>query len=121
MRNNKTLNYQPENLFVVTGQEEEKTAHDWDGMPEFDQPEAEAWKVLKVRFRNEEDLNEFQKLIDQIVTTRTKSIWHPKLVRGATLQEVWVDEFFDEENTGVSLPNSSIYNLNNLPSQFKIF
>ena len=44
-RNNKTLNYQPENLFVVTGQEDEQTPYDWDGMPEFNQPEAEAWKV----------------------------------------------------------------------------
>jgi hypothetical protein len=63
MRNNRTLNYQPENLFVVSGQEDIATPYDWDGMPEFDQPEAEAWKVLKVRFRNAEDLMEFAALI----------------------------------------------------------
>ena len=77
-RNNKTLNYQPENLFVVTGQEEEQTPYDWDGMPEFDQPEAEAWKVLKVRFRNEEDLRNFAEAIDQTnITLKTKGIWYP--------------------------------------------
>ena len=60
MRNNKTINYSPENLFVASGQEEEKTPHEWDDMPEFNQPEAEAWKMINVRFRNEEDLLEFK-------------------------------------------------------------
>lgn len=84
MRNNKTLNYQPENLFVMSGQEEEATPYDWDGMPEFDQPEAEAWKVLKVRFRNQEDLMEFAAAIDQMnITTKTKAIWYPPLDKKA--------------------------------------
>ena len=30
MRNNKTINYSPENLFVASGQEEEQTPHEWD-------------------------------------------------------------------------------------------
>ena len=59
----------------MSGQEEEATPYDWDGMPEFDQPEAEAWKVLKVRFRNQEDLMEFAAAIDQMnITTKTKAI-----------------------------------------------
>ena len=93
MRNNKTLNYQPENLFVVTGQEEEKTAHDWDGMPEFDQPEAEAWKVLKVRFRNEEDLRNFAETIDQTnITLKTKGIWYPPADKFANSLLRYMDE-----------------------------
>jgi len=77
--------------------DDDQSTSEWTDMPEFVQPKQEEFAKVIVRFRNEEDLNEFQKLIGQIVTTRTKSIWHPKLVRGATLQEVWVDEFFDEE------------------------
>ena len=72
-RNNKTINYQGENLFVASGQEEEQTPHEWDGMPEFNQPEAEAWKMVMVRFRNEEDLLEFGKRLEQTVTKKTTS------------------------------------------------
>ena len=92
-RNNKTLNYQPENLFVVTGQEEEQTPYDWDGMPEFDQPEAEAWKVLKVRFRNEEDLRNFAEAIDQTnITLKTKGIWYPPADKTANSLLRYMDE-----------------------------
>ena len=93
MRNNKTLNYQPENLFVMSGQEEEKTPHDWDGMPEFEQPEAEAWKVLKVRFRNEDDLREFAAAIEQLnITNKTKAIWYPPLDKKANSLLRYMDE-----------------------------
>lgn len=92
-RNNKTLNYQPENLFVVTGQEDEQTPYDWDGMPEFDQPEAEAWKVLKVRFRNEEDLREFAEAINQTnITLKTKGIWFPPADKTANSLLRYMDE-----------------------------
>ena len=43
-------------------------------MPAFNQPEAEAWKMINVRFRNEEDLLELSKLLNQTVTKRTKAI-----------------------------------------------
>lgn len=98
-RNNKTLNYQPENLFVMSGQEDEQTPYDWDGMPEFDQPEAEAWKVLKVRFRNEDDLREFAKRVDQEnITLKTKGIWFPAADRFAnTLLRYMDDEQITED------------------------
>lgn len=101
MRNNKTLNYQPENLFVMSGQEEEATPYDWDGMPEFDQPEAEAWKVLKVRFRNQEDLMEFAAAIDQLnITTKTKAIWYPPLDKKANslLRYMETEEIVGNDN-----------------------
>jgi len=93
MRNNKTLNYSPENLFNLSGQEEEKTPFDWDGMPEFEQPEAEAWKVLKVRFRNEDDLREFAAAINQLnITNKTKAIWFPPLDKKANSLLRYMDE-----------------------------
>lgn len=101
MRNNKTLNYQPENLFVMSGQEEEATPYDWDGMPAFDQPEAEAWKVLRVRFRNMEDYMDFAKKIGQEnLTIKTKSIYHPPLDKKANslLRYMENDEIISDDN-----------------------
>tara|TARA_R110000796_G_scaffold65445_5_gene151147 strand:+ start:1247 stop:1546 length:300 start_codon:yes stop_codon:yes gene_type:complete len=70
------------NLFVITGQEEEDTTtpFGWDDMPQFKNEDNEAWKVMKIRFRNEEDMKEFAEIINQRnITTKTKSIWHPAI------------------------------------------
>jgi hypothetical protein len=45
---NKGINYEPQNLFVLDGSEEESTPYDWDGMPDFNQPQAEAYKLRSV-------------------------------------------------------------------------
>ena len=50
---------------------------DWHGMPEFVQDKKEPYKVLTVRFETEQDYIEFQELIGQKLTAKTKSIWHP--------------------------------------------
>lgn len=50
---------------------------EWVGMPEFVQEKKEPFKELIVRFENESDYLEFQRLIGQNLTTKTKSIWHP--------------------------------------------
>ena len=46
------------NLFVLAGDEEAQTPFGWDDMPEFDQPEKGQYALIRVRFRNEEDLRE---------------------------------------------------------------
>ena len=56
--------------------------NEWEGMPEFIQEKKEEYAKIIVRFANEDDLQEFAKMIGQKLTNRTKSIWHPKLVRG---------------------------------------
>jgi hypothetical protein len=89
---NKTLNYDPASLFVLDGSEEETTPYDWDGMPDFNQPQDEAYKLLKVRFRNEEDYREFQELLGQRMTYKTKSIWHPVLDKKANTLMRYVGE-----------------------------
>jgi len=50
---------------------------EWVGMPEFVQEKKEPYKELIVRFETEEDYKEFQQLIGQQLTVKTKSIWHP--------------------------------------------
>ena len=51
----------------------------WKDMPEFQQEEDRPFKTIYVHFRTKEDYEEFAKVIDQKLTDKTKSIWHPKL------------------------------------------
>lgn len=66
--------------------------NEWKNMPEFVQNKKEAYSKIIVRFNNEEDLQEFSKLIGQPLTNKTKSIWHPMLVRGYFSDLEYVDE-----------------------------
>ncbi len=65
---------------------------EWVDMPEFVQEKQEPYACIKVRFENQEDLEEFAKLIGQPLTNKTKSIWHPKLVRGINSDKRYTDE-----------------------------
>lgn len=49
----------------------------WKEMPEFVQNKKEPYSKIVVRFDTEEDLMEFAQLINQKLTPKTKSIWHP--------------------------------------------
>ena len=64
----------------------------WEGMPEFVQRKQKPFGEIVVRFDTEYDMQEFSRLIDQRVTDRTKSIWHPQLVRGETSHLRYFDE-----------------------------
>jgi hypothetical protein len=64
----------------------------WKDMPEFVQEKQEPYAQMIVRFRNQEDLDEFARLIGQKLTRKTKSIWHPVLVRGVNAGKRWIDE-----------------------------
>jgi len=80
------------NLFVLTGQEEEQTPHEWDGMPEYIQEEKEAYHVMKIRFRNDEDIAEFAKIVNQQhINKKTKAIWFPILEKEQTSLMQWID------------------------------
>jgi hypothetical protein len=46
-------------------------------MPEFVQEKKEPYKELIVRFETEEDYKNFEEIIGQRLTIKTKSIWHP--------------------------------------------
>jgi hypothetical protein len=64
----------------------------WVDMPEFDQPTKEDFAKIIVRFRNDEDLQEFAKMVDQKLTTKSKSIWYPKLKKDVKSLRRWVEE-----------------------------
>lgn len=65
---------------------------EWKNMPEFVQDKQEPFAKIIVRFNSQEDLDEFSKLIGQKLTPKTKSIWHPQLVRGINSAKRYVDE-----------------------------
>lgn len=50
---------------------------EWQGMPEFVQEEQKPYAQVIVRFKTEEDMLDFAKLVGQKLTKRTKSLWHP--------------------------------------------
>lgn len=73
--------------------EKKEWQKEWVNMPEFVQKKVdiEYHKIL-VRFENKEDLEEFSKLINQKITNKTKSIWHPKIERGLNSYNIYVNE-----------------------------
>lgn len=65
---------------------------EWNGMPEFEQRKQEAYATLIVRFRNEEDLQEFASRIGQKLKANSQSTWYPELISDDTLSYRYVDE-----------------------------
>lgn len=61
----------------------------WQGMPEFVQEKQEPYSKIIFRFANEADLQEFAELIDQKLTSKTKSSWHPFRKHRRDTKEVW--------------------------------
>lgn len=73
-------------------EEDQDVFLEWKDMPEFIQTKQEPYSQIIVRFRNQEDLDEFAQMIGQKLTVKTKSIWHPQLVRGINSSMVYTDE-----------------------------
>jgi len=65
---------------------------EWKDMPEFVQEKQEPYQTIIVRFRSKEDVEDFAQLINQPLTPKSKSIWHPKLVRGINSHKRYTDE-----------------------------
>jgi len=65
---------------------------EWKNMPEFVQEKQEPYQTIIVRFRCKEDVDDFAARIGQNLTPKSKSIWHPFLVRGVNAHKRWQDE-----------------------------
>jgi hypothetical protein len=87
----------PTNLAELFGEDpnevytEEWKEH-WKGMPEFVQEDNKPFKSVIMHFRTQEDFLEFQKMIDQKMTDKTKSAWYPELEKTANSLLRWVEE-----------------------------
>ena len=51
---------------------------EWHDMPEFAQDNLNPYRVINVRFRNNEDVSKFAELMGQKITPNQKTIWFPK-------------------------------------------
>lgn len=67
------------NLDVEIG--EMNAEDEWNGMPEFDQPDATSFRKVIVHFENPDDVAEFFSIIGQSDTGKTKSTWFPEKER----------------------------------------
>ena len=71
--------------------EKEHEKH-WKDMPEFSQERKKDYAKIVFRFENEEDLQEFAKLIGQKLTNKTKSAWYPYKSHYTGLKKFWVTD-----------------------------
>lgn len=86
------------NLFFEKLEGETNAFEEWEGMPEFDQPDATSFRQVIVHFDNNEDVAEFFNLIGQGHTDKTKSIWFPKKENKDTNNRRYGDDEQDEFN-----------------------
>jgi hypothetical protein len=84
-----------QNIFALAGDEDVDTPFEWDDMPKFEQDEFEAFHMVNVRFRNEQDLHDFCALIGQNFSSKIKAIWHPALDSKRNSLSRWMDEDVD--------------------------
>lgn len=61
-------------------------------MPEFVQEKKEPFSKIVIRFETEKDLNDFAELINQKLTSKTKSIWFPYKSHWNEKIFRWIDE-----------------------------
>ena len=64
----------------------------WTGMPEFVQKKQEPYSKIIIRCETKEDLEDLSSVLGQKLTKQTKSIWHPKFIRGVGLDVEYSDE-----------------------------
>jgi ParB-like chromosome segregation protein Spo0J len=75
------LGFNDADLAALISHGETDIAKEWGGMPEFEQPDATAFRSLIVHFNSEEDVEEFKKSIGQDFTEKTKFIYYPRQIR----------------------------------------
>lgn len=56
---------------------EESFREEWRDMPEFVQEDLTPYRVINVRFRNQADVDAFEKLMEQKITEKQKTLWFP--------------------------------------------
>lgn len=65
---------------------------EWQGMPEFNQENKNAFRTLLVHFEDVEAVTQFANLLQQTITPDTKFLWYPKQERPDLKNLVYKDE-----------------------------
>ena len=76
----------------ITYEKSDDWKEEWKEMPEFVQLKQKPYAQIIVRFSNAEDYEDFQRRIDQKLTPKTKSIWHPRL------EKTGIKQCYDNES-----------------------
>jgi hypothetical protein len=64
----------------------------WKGMPEFAQKDLSPSQTVYVHFRNDDDRNDFARLVGQTITSSTRSIWYPKAEIATYIDKAFVTD-----------------------------
>lgn len=87
------------NIFIFSGDEEEKTPYDWDSMPEFVQEQGTCYAVIDVNVYNQDDLDILAKILEQSnvavpskIGKMGRSVWFPKHDINEVSGLFWVEE-----------------------------
>lgn len=91
-KNPSIFDFVDEDENLITEEYDKEWKKHWVGMPEYVQEDKKTYKTIYVHFRNQEDYEEFERLIDQKLTKKTKSIWYPKLDRSQNALLRWIEE-----------------------------
>lgn len=75
-------------LFEV---EELEDPLEWQSMPEFKNEKNDAYRKIIISFQNEQDIQDFAKLVNQHITDKTKSLWIPEKRKNDSIM-MWIDE-----------------------------
>lgn len=86
------MSYKPVEVKQVALFDGEPWEEEWQGMPEFVQNKMECYKEVIVRFETEAAFLEFQELLNQKMTMKTKSIWHPFKSHWGAPKGIYKDE-----------------------------
>ena len=65
---------------------------EWHDMPEFVQEDLTSKRKLIIHFRNDEDVAKFSKLINQSISPKQKSLWHPEMPIRRYAHKRYIDE-----------------------------
>ena len=65
---------------------------EWKDMPEFEMEDLSPEQSIIVHFETLEDRDNFSKLLDQTITSETKSIYYPKLEITRYVDKRYTDE-----------------------------
>jgi hypothetical protein len=52
---------------------------EWQDMPEFVMEDLRPYRVINVRFRNDEDVKAFAKLLGQHISPKQRALWFPAM------------------------------------------
>lgn len=66
-------------------------AKHWKGMPEFVSENKQPVKQITVGFANKEDMLKFSKLVGQVITAKTRSIWYPAIPNTPMFNKRYID------------------------------